>query len=109
MNNIYNNPITVWGETLVLGNVFPHHEVAAGVESDGAAAGALHLDMAHVQVGGENEGAGRKYLEQVISKNMLLDANPPSANEGNFGVWLSHQQTLWASPTHHIWPGKSSF
>ena len=63
MNNIYNNPITVWGETLVLGNVFPHHEVAAGVEGDGAAAGALHLDMAHVQVGGEDEGAGREYLK----------------------------------------------
>ena len=63
MNNIYDNPITVWGETLVLGNVFLHHEVAAGVEGDGAAAGALHLDIAHVQVGGEDEGAGREYLK----------------------------------------------
>ena len=63
MNNIYNNPITVWGETLVLGNVFLHHEVAARGEGDGAAAGALHLNMAHVQVGGEDEGAGREYYK----------------------------------------------
>ena len=58
--NIDDHPVTVWGGTFVLGEVLPHLQEAGGVEAYRAPLGAAHLHMAHVQVGGVDEGAGRE-------------------------------------------------
>ena len=78
VNNIYDNPITVRGAALGSGNLLLHHQVAAGVEGDSTAVGALHLDVVHVHVGGVDEGAGR----QRYKRRKLLDVRRPLVNEG---------------------------
>ena len=106
MSNINNDPITVWGAALVLGNLLLHHHVAAGMEADRAAVGALDLHVVHLHVGPVDEGAGRQF-----KRKKSLDARRPAGNEGQFGVWLSLQQAVGASPADHVRPGsvKCSF
>ena len=58
VSNIYNDPITVRGAALGLGNLLLHHQVAARAEANAALVGAVHLDVAPVHVGRVDEGAG---------------------------------------------------
>ena len=51
VSNIYNDPITVRGAALGLGNLLLHHQVAAGVEANRAPSGAFDLDVVHLHVG----------------------------------------------------------
>ena len=107
VSNIYDDPITVRGAALVLGNLLLHHQVAARVEANRAAVGAFDLDKAHLHVGRVDEGAGW----QRYKRKNLLAVRRPAADEGQFGVWLSLQQAVGPSPADHVRPGsvKCSF
>ena len=57
VHNIYDDSITIRGDAILR---LLHLLVAGQVEADSAPSGALHLDMGAIQVGGEDEGAGRE-------------------------------------------------